>query len=145
MKDTNLKLHAEKPYGAPGEIQSPLPRDSFGGCPNLTLPQPKTLMAISGNDHCSMGELGRSTGYHLSGLTGIIDRLMKKNLVQRIRDNTDRRVVKVALTPKEIELSDKIYKVFIEQTSEVIGVIDAQSREKLVLLIEKVASGIKRI
>jgi len=45
-----------------------------------------------------MSELGRQTGYPTSALTGIVDRMIRKKLVRRIRDDNDRRIVKVTAT-----------------------------------------------
>jgi MarR family transcriptional regulator, lower aerobic nicotinate degradation pathway regulator len=145
MKETGLKNQSERLYKALTEIQGPLHRDPINEHMDFTLPQLRTLMAITEHSHCSMGELGKATGYHLSALTGIIDRLIRKKLVQRIRDDIDRRVVKVALTAAGVNLTKTLYKKFIKQTSEALGTIDNQSREKLVALIEKIALNIKRI
>lgn len=143
MKDTDLKKQAERLYKALTEIQRPLHRDNINEHLDFTLPQLRTLMAIAENDYCSMGELGRATGYHLSALTGIIDRLSRKKYVSRIRDKRDRRVVKVALTEMGQKLARGIYKKFIRQTSNVLGRIDCQSRENLISLIEKIAINLK--
>jgi MarR family transcriptional regulator, organic hydroperoxide resistance regulator len=70
--------------------------DKFG----TTGPQLWALKTISQNEILSLGELGRRMYLHPSTITGLIDRLEKKGLVERDRDQTDRRVIKVRLTSK---------------------------------------------
>jgi DNA-binding MarR family transcriptional regulator len=145
MKEIGLKNQSERLYRALTQIQGPLHRDLIKEQLDFTLPQIRSLMAIAEHNRCSMGELGKTTGYHLSALTGIIDRLIRKKLVQRIRDEEDRRVVKVALTATGMTLTKALYAKIIKQTSEALGSIDNQSREKLIALIEKISQNMKRI
>lgn len=145
MSNTNLRKQAEKLYNALMEIQRPFHRDSFSEHMDFTLPQLRTLMAIAACGCCSMGELGKATGYHLSALTGIIDRLSRKKYVSRVRDKNDRRVVKVVLTEKGQNLAQGIYNRIIKQTSEMLSRIDSKSRENLISLIEKIAINLKRV
>jgi DNA-binding MarR family transcriptional regulator len=70
--------------------------DKFG----TTGPQLWALKTISQNESLPLGELGRRMYLHPSTITGLIDRLEKKGLVERERDQTDRRVIKLALTSK---------------------------------------------
>jgi DNA-binding MarR family transcriptional regulator len=70
--------------------------DKFG----TTGPQLWALKTISQNESLPLGELGRRMYLHPSTITGLIDRLEKKDLVERDRDQTDRRVIKLLLTSK---------------------------------------------
>jgi DNA-binding MarR family transcriptional regulator len=65
-----------------------------------TGPQLWGLKTISQNESLSLGELARRMYLHPSTITGLIDRLEKKGLVERDRDQTDRRVIKLGLTSK---------------------------------------------
>jgi DNA-binding MarR family transcriptional regulator len=64
----------------------------------LTMPQMVTLFAIRGAGTCRMSELAEITQQSAGTLTGIVDRLIEDNLVGRVRDVDDRRVVQVTLT-----------------------------------------------
>lgn len=66
---------------------------------NLTMPQMVTLFAIRDTRSCRMSELAEITQQSAGTLTGIVDRLIEDNLVGRVRDVDDRRVVQVMLTP----------------------------------------------
>jgi DNA-binding MarR family transcriptional regulator len=65
---------------------------------DLTMPQMVTLFAIRNAHTCRMSELADVTHQSAGTLTGIVDRLIEENLVGRVRDVDDRRVVQVTLT-----------------------------------------------
>lgn len=65
----------------------------------LTLPQMVTLFAIRDAGTCRMSDLADITQQSAGTLTGIVDRLIDDDLVGRVRDVDDRRVVQVTLTP----------------------------------------------
>lgn len=65
----------------------------------LTMPQMVTLFAIRDSGTCRMSELAEVTQQSAGTLTGIVDRLIEDNLVGRVRDVEDRRVVQVMLSP----------------------------------------------
>lgn len=68
---------------------------------DLTPSQIKSLFAFKEDDKkYPIGELGRSARVKSSTITDMIDRLERDGLAERIRDNGDRRVVKVQLTDK---------------------------------------------
>ena len=80
---------------------------------DLTPSQIKSLFAFRVNDEeYPIGELGRNAQVKSSTMTDMIDRLEKEKIAERIRDDGDRRVVKVRLTDK----GKKIKKEFTKKT-----------------------------
>ena len=73
----------------------------------VTAPQLWALKTISQNQSLSLSELGQAMYLHPSSITGLIDRLEKKGFVSRKRDQKDRRVVKIELTPMGTALAKK--------------------------------------
>ena len=73
----------------------------------ITGPQLWVLKTIHQNGSLSLGELSRRMFINPSTITGVVDRLEKKKYVLRTRNEKDRRVVKVQLTPKGQRLSKK--------------------------------------
>ncbi len=68
---------------------------------DLTPSQIKSLFAFKNdNELYPIGELGRNARVKSSTMTDMIDRLEKDGIAERIRDDGDRRVVKVCLTDK---------------------------------------------
>ncbi len=73
----------------------------------ITGPQLWVLKNISQDGKLSLGELSQRMYLHPSTITGVIDRLERKDFVIRERDIDDRRVVRVQLTPKGKELAGR--------------------------------------
>jgi len=72
---------------------------------DLTPAQIKSLFAFKEDDReYPIGELGRNARVKSSTITDMIDRLEKEGIAERLKDDGDRRVVKVRLTPKGREI-----------------------------------------
>ena len=67
---------------------------------NLTATQYVVLARLWLEDGVSITELGDRLGFDSPTLTGVIDRMERDGLVERKRNDEDRRVVRVYLTPK---------------------------------------------
>ncbi len=66
---------------------------------DLTIPQFFTLLHLSHRaDECKMSDLARATQQSAASLTGVVDRLLEKRLVARVRPEGDRRQVMVTVT-----------------------------------------------
>jgi DNA-binding MarR family transcriptional regulator len=70
----------------------------------ITGPQLWALKTISQHEELFLGELSKGMYLHPSTITGLIDRLEKKGFVERYRDQGDRRVIKLRLTPSGKDL-----------------------------------------
>lgn len=65
---------------------------------DLTLSQIKTLVVLWGRAPMRMSVLSQILGTNLSSMTGIVDRLVERDLVERLSDHEDRRIVLVQLS-----------------------------------------------
>ena len=88
----------------------------------LTEPQSAVLRNLFSNGPVSSADLSRTLYVTPSNITGIIDRLEKKQFVKRIRKEGDRRVALITLTESGRELSktlpDPIMKKFITELAD---------------------------
>ena len=88
----------------------------------LTGPQSLVLRLLVKNGALSSADLSRQMYVTPSNITGIIDRLEKKGLVERIRKQGDRRVALITLTGSGQQLGktipDPIEKKFINQLAD---------------------------
>lgn len=88
----------------------------------LTGPQSIVLRLLWNNGSMSSADLSRLMYVTPSNMTGIIDRLEKKDLIARARKEGDRRVALITLTDKGKSLSenipDPIEKKFIKELSD---------------------------
>jgi len=75
---------------------------------NLTATQYIALAKLWEEDGISLSELGERLYFDNPTLTGVVDRMDKVGLLQRQRDEDDRRVVRVYLTPKGTNLQQEI-------------------------------------
>nr|WP_275695562.1 MarR family transcriptional regulator [Fredinandcohnia sp. SECRCQ15] len=82
---------------------------------DLTSDQYYTLRYINNMESCTSTELAEVFDVKKSAITAIITRMWEKGLIQRTRDENDRRVVYLSLTVKGKELfvktEERIYKL----------------------------------
>ena len=74
----------------------------------LTGPQSIVMRLLFNNGSMSSADLSRMMYVTPSNMTGIIDRLEKKDLVKRVRKQGDRRVTLIVLTDKGKLLSERL-------------------------------------
>lgn len=88
----------------------------------LTGPQSVVMRLLLNNGSMSSAELSRLMYVTPSNMTGIIDRLEKKGLVERVRKEKDRRIALIVLTENGKEMSsnvpDPIEKKLIKQLTD---------------------------
>ncbi len=78
----------------------PSPSASLAGNPDdVTLPQYRTLVVLTFGGPSRLADLAEALSVSPSTATRMCDRLVRKNLVSRTRDELDRREVKLAITP----------------------------------------------
>lgn len=70
---------------------------------DLTVTEMHTLDAIGPDYGGNMTEIAEKLSITVGTLTSSINRLLNKGYVERIRDEDDRRVVRVVLSPKGVE------------------------------------------
>ena len=76
---------------------------------DLTMPQLKVLFILYAEDGASMGRLASALGVTLSTVTGIVDRLVEHEMVQRQEDPQDRRLVVCRLTPRGLSTVERLH------------------------------------
>jgi DNA-binding MarR family transcriptional regulator len=75
---------------------------------DLTMQQLRTLMILSFHGSASGQELSDGLGVHISTVTGIINRLVSRHLVERGEDPNDRRVRRVKLSAEGKHLMQQV-------------------------------------
>ena len=79
-------------------------------------PQGKILDTLWQEDGLSANEIGKKTGLANSTLTSMLDRMENAGLVNRLRSEKDRRVIRVFLGAKANECKEQYRKVSEEMT-----------------------------
>ncbi len=104
---------------------------------NLTVPQYTTLRTLHHNpDGCSMSSLAENSFQLSATMTGIVDRLVERDLVQRKPDPADRRSQVVSLTESGYQLMNEFEKKQVERLEAVFRFFSAQERSELLRLME---------
>lgn len=101
----------------------------------LTLQQYFTLVAIHELDGCTMSALAARTHHSFGTMTGIVDRLVRQNLVVRRSHPTDRRVVLVQLTADGVEILAHIKEMRTQQMEAVLAALGEVQAHHLMRLV----------
>lgn len=74
----------------------------------LRVPAWRTLASLRARDRCTMNELAELTALERSTLSRTVDRMVEDDLVARLADERDLRIVRLALSPAGRRLFDQI-------------------------------------
>jgi DNA-binding MarR family transcriptional regulator len=96
-------------------------------------------------DGLSQTELGRQLVMHRSNLTGLVDRLEKRGLVQRKDVAADRRAYRVVLTRAGDRLMREILPLYYERAREVWDTLPAKRAAELAADLRQLAHNAQRI
>ncbi|HZG70429.1 MAG TPA: MarR family transcriptional regulator [Chondromyces sp.] len=77
---------------------------------NITLPQFIALQWLFEDGDMTIGELSNKIYLACSTTTDLVDRMEKNNLVKRVKDSKDRRVVRIHLLDEGARIIDKVIK-----------------------------------
>jgi DNA-binding MarR family transcriptional regulator len=92
-----------------------------------------------------MGHLADQLGASLPNLTGIVDRMVERGLVERLRDDDDRRVVVVRATPAGRAAVEEIDMVRRRQFGRLIETLTPQQQERALRTFRELRQAAERI
>lgn len=82
-------------------------------------------------------EIGNRMLEHSPGITRLIDRLERKNLVERVRSDIDRRLVTCKITPAGLEVLDKLQSDISNLHHEVSSTLSFSEKEHFLSLLNR--------
>lgn len=109
---------------------------------NLTMARFSVIHDLYYTNEITMGELKKISRISSATLTGLVDALVEGKLVKRWRNNSDRRLVWLAITPAGKEIVQEVIKLRISILQESISGQDLnlkQLNNDLRLILEKSA------
>jgi MarR family 2-MHQ and catechol resistance regulon transcriptional repressor len=112
---------------------------SYGG---LTVSQSYTLRDLYFNGPRTMSQLAALLGVRLSTMTGVIDQLEAKELVERIDHPEDRRSLQVRLTPAGRKLYQSAYEAFLSHLVPLVENRSPAECEKIISFLGEVTHAI---
>jgi DNA-binding MarR family transcriptional regulator len=107
-----------------------------------------TLHVLTLLDHqgaMAMSRLAASVGVSVSNMTGIVDRLEQHGMVERIRDDRDRRLVIVRATPVGVARCEEAEGLRREHLRQLIGALDGRERAVVLEAAQALARGVARL
>jgi DNA-binding MarR family transcriptional regulator len=129
----NATVHALRAAAAHVELTVARALEPFG----ITAAQFELLQLIARNDAAGCSELGRQMAAPGPDITRMVDRLDAAGLVARSRDEKDRRVVHVVMTPKGADLLEQVRPVVCAAERQVFAEISAQDQDTLLRVLQQ--------
>lgn len=112
----------------------------------LTLPQFYTLLALQDmSGECKMSALADATHQSAASLTGVVDRLLEKQLVARARHERDRRQVMVVVTERGSTLLTEVRQARRTQMHAALAHLSPADIDTLLTLLDQMHKGMVRI
>jgi DNA-binding MarR family transcriptional regulator len=108
---------------------------------DLTTPQLKVVLLLYLNGQARMSDLAASLGVTLATATGIVDRLVERDVVTRENGKEDRRVVYCRLSEKGHNLTDRLYTSGRERARQLLEGLDEEKLRKLDEALAALAGG----
>lgn len=109
----------------------------------LTVSQSYCLRILYFTGVRTMSELAAALQVRLSTITGVIDQLEGKNLVERADHPEDRRSLHVRLTPQGRNLYRAAHEAFLSHIEPLLASRSAADREKLLSFLAEVTEAIR--
>jgi DNA-binding MarR family transcriptional regulator len=113
---------------------------------DLTASQIKSLFAFRDeNKAYPIGELRRNARVKRSTITDMVDRLESDGIAERLRDEGDRRVVKVRLTEKGKKIRSAFYQKRRKEMETIFSRLTDQERKKLLNHLSEASQILRKI
>lgn len=97
----------------------------------LTMQQFRVLMLLAADGPIPHGDLAHSLGVGLATVTGLVDRLVGRGLVERSDDPSDRRVRLVGLSADGADLLEQVGTAGREMRARMLSMIDLDALHSL--------------
>lgn len=104
---------------------------------NLTVPQVLCLRQLFDVGPATIGELAKKFYFSQATITGIVDRLESRGLVQRDRNDFDRRRVIVSLTDKGNGLADDMPGPLQERFATELQALNEEERDRIDMVLKQ--------
>lgn len=104
----------------------------------------QALMLVGRSQNVTMGNLAQGMSAPVSTATGIVDRLVKKGLLKRDRNEEDRRIVTVTLTDNGKALLKELKDHFYKFLNRIRNLLSEEEFETGLQLVRKVILGFQK-
>jgi len=103
------------------------------------------LMLLDHHGPLPMSRLAALVDVSVSNMTGIVDRLEQHAMVERVRDDRDRRLVLVRATPTGASRCEEVEGLRRANLRRLIGTLDGRERAVVLKAAQALARGVARL
>lgn len=108
---------------------------------DLTPQQAQLLCVLAQEEHgVGMSELGKMLNLEKSSVTGLVDRVQRRALVERVADSCDRRALKIKLTAEGLRLANAAHEGVVEKLEEMAAGLPVDQRDVVASVAMRMAS-----
>ncbi|KGG80794.1 MarR family winged helix-turn-helix transcriptional regulator [Caloranaerobacter azorensis] len=111
---------------------------------NITGPQFNALQYLIKEGDLTIGEISEKLALAYSTITDLVDRMEKNGLVVRVRDDKDRRVVRIKVLDKGFEILQKVLNRRIDYLEKMLSSFTEEEKSSLVKNLEKLYISMER-
>ncbi len=105
---------------------------------DLTVSQADVLFTLGNTDGLTFKEIGKQTLITKGTLTGVIDRMERKNLLKRVNKIDDRRCTNVTLTAKGVRLFSQVFPRQIKYIKQRFDQLNPNDKEQALVYLKKI-------
>jgi len=98
--------------------------------------------ALGRGGPATMGTLAEKLNCSMSALTAIVDRLVAQGIVSRERSDEDRRIVRIALTPKGTSLYGEHLTTQLDLSRKMLSRLSSHEQVALLDILRKIVDGL---
>ncbi|QKI81765.1 MarR family winged helix-turn-helix transcriptional regulator [Kroppenstedtia eburnea] len=109
----------------------------------ITPPQFTALLWLNDEGDMTIGDLSQKMYLACSTMTDLVDRMEKNELVERVRDDRDRRVVRIHLLQKGIEIIGDVMETRRSYLSQVLSRFSEEEVREMAKHLSLLHHGIK--
>lgn len=109
---------------------------------NLTLVQLDVIGFLCEHKKARMTDLTKEAGVKMPTMTDVVDKLVKEGIIERTRDEKDRRTVWVQISPNLKKQAEKIMKRHDEYIEKILSVLSKKEKETAINIINKIINSI---
>lgn len=143
MNDTELLTQTEHISDIFTRIMLKIMTEDLAG-DEITPAQFQSLRHIAQHGHCTIGSIAEGLSVSQPAATMLVDRLAKRELVDRQTGRYDRRQAEVSLTPHAVELIAQLEADRTERLGRILELMTSQERGRFVESLERfVAAALK--
>lgn len=104
---------------------------------DITPPQLDALLVLREYGELTMGELCQKMFLACSTATDLIDRMERNQLIERVRDTSDRRVIRLKVLTKGATVIEEVLEARRTYLSNVLNELDVAEKERLIQSLEQ--------